>query len=377
VINKIIFYIFLTFSILLPSLLYADGGVYQYDLYDKPTLVDETEQNCYINYRNGIQKMILEVNAKSNTKAKSIIWLFPVPALPKDIKLDILDKTPLIHGGLLSGHYLMYYDNIIRTFYATQLFRPLFNITYIIDIGLSNKTDPGVLLFNKVEKLGMTTFVLSAKNADALEKFMFERKIHFPIEFKKIIQDYIYKDYSFVVSYVSDQQTIDKTYHKLALYMTFTTPKIFFPLKPTSIYNSSIIPINIYVMGYVMPEIFDSIYLFTKYSYKFNNDYKLNDNFDDFLFNESVENKLRFTNITIEGQSNKLTDDLWINTKATKPNILQFLIDHSYIFGYIFFLIVSCVSSLLSGYIIFRKNKFKPLKFLVLPRFSCIKMPLL
>jgi len=91
IINK--FFLFILFlTIIFPSIVFADGGIIYYDLFNNAYMLNETDQVAYINHDNETQKMIIAVNANSIKSAKSILWLFPLPASPEKIKIDIINK---------------------------------------------------------------------------------------------------------------------------------------------------------------------------------------------------------------------------------------------------------------------------------------------
>jgi len=191
---------------------------------------------------------------------------------------------------------------------------------------------------------------------------------------KKILIDYINKDYSFVVSYISNLEKFKEINHQLGVYVTFPTPQIFFPLKPTSIYGNEIIPITIYVNNYVKPEIFELISWNTKTSYNFNNEIKFDEELNDFFFNKNINNKLRYTKINIISPSNHLADDLWINQSGPKPYIFQFLIDYYYICAIFIWLIISCISSLLAADIAFNDTQFNKKLFFKFGAFNLLSL---
>ena len=188
--------IILLLIIIFPSIALADGGMFYYDLYDNAHILNETEQISYINHDNGIQKMIIAVNAKSIDQAKSIVWLFPLPASPERIKIDIINKLPNFNGGLLKGHFLKYYDKLVDFMLYTQYFRFIIYIlnTTFIELGNHGEQDSDITMFQRVEKLGLTTELISAKNSDSLEIYLTHKKLFVPPEFKKILNDYINKD---------------------------------------------------------------------------------------------------------------------------------------------------------------------------------------
>lgn len=79
-------------SILLPTV-YADGMIVTKNYYhdnDEWQLFDENQQNCAINYKDGIQNMILKVSIGKNLNAEKAAWLFPIPAEPQKTVIDVI-----------------------------------------------------------------------------------------------------------------------------------------------------------------------------------------------------------------------------------------------------------------------------------------------
>jgi len=361
--------------IFIPSLALADGGMFFYDLYDEAHILNETDQISYINYANGIQKMIIAANAKSIKQAKSIIWLFPLPSSPENIKIDIINKLPNFNGGLLKGHFLKYYNELVDFLLYTQYFR--FIIYYLnksfIELGNHGYNDNNITMFQRVEKLGLTAEIISAKNSDSLENYLTHKKLAIPKEFKTILNYYINKDYSFVISYISNLEKFSTIDHQLGIYVTFPTNKMFFPLKPTSIYGNTIIPIKIFALNYVEPEL-GKLSIDIKSRYHFNNNIEFGDEFNDFFFNKNINNKLRYTMIEIRSHADRFINDLWINPSGPKPYIFQFLIDYYYLSCLLIWLLLSCISSLLAADIAFNDTQFNKKMFFTFGTFNLLSL---
>jgi len=343
-----------------PSIIFADGGIVYYDLYDNAYMLNENDQVAYINHDNETQKMIIAVNAKSISSAKSILWLFPLPAPPEKIKIDIIDKLPNFNGNLLKGHFLKYYDQLTDLMYYSHLFRLIIyaiDLTFL-ELGNSNGSIDNINIFQHVEKLGLTTEVISAKNSDSLETYLTQKKLTIPPRFKKLLGNYIDREYSFIASYISNPVLFNQTKPQLGIYVTFPTHKMFFPLLPTSIYNQTEIPIKIYALNYVKPETYNSIASTTKIKYCFNNDIIFGNDFNDFFFNKNYDNNLKYTIIEINSPSNRFLDDLWIGSYAIKPYIFQLFVDYYYFAAIIIWLLISCISSALAACIAYNDTKF-------------------
>lgn len=86
----------LCWTLILP-LVYADGMILVLPD-DNWKLFDEEKQNCAINYKDGIQSMILEVSMGKELEGEQAVWLFPIPAAPEKTVVDIIKGFPAPEG---------------------------------------------------------------------------------------------------------------------------------------------------------------------------------------------------------------------------------------------------------------------------------------
>lgn len=87
--SKIIF-----FLLLILPISFADGMVHYLEEFEtiwRP--LDVNRQYCAMNYQDGFEKMILTISVNDIYGSKAV-WLFPVPAEPDDIVIDILKEFP-------------------------------------------------------------------------------------------------------------------------------------------------------------------------------------------------------------------------------------------------------------------------------------------
>jgi hypothetical protein len=133
---------------------------------------------------------------------------------------------------------------------------------------------------------------------------------------------------------------------------------MFFPLKLTSVYENKKIPINIYVMSHVTPELYSEIYDDTQVSYFTQSVYTTPQALKSFFNNKSSITNLEYTKIKINTESSSFVNDLWINNHepagVTVTKLFNFL---PWLWSIIFFILISCFSSMISGMIIFREHK--------------------
>jgi len=258
---------------------FFDGGVGQ--------LINEAGQDAQIKYQDGYETLALSVNLVGVNDINKAVWIFPIPASPEDTKLDINEgilgealypeDTKPIYKSLLVKHF--------KLLTASQLYTILFlNIESIANkdklIELHNKikemyrSRKQVLADNKeqiniiqsINRYGLTSELISANNADTLADYLISKNLILPREFIKISNEYVKKNYLFVVSWFSDSEQFKirrkqttGTKNIIEICVNFKTSKIFFPLKMTSIYGSSKIPISILVYDHVYPELYPEI----------------------------------------------------------------------------------------------------------------------
>ncbi len=379
---------FLVFFFSFISSVKADGCILQYD----PVLANwvpgrETQQTAYIYYHNGTESMNLVVNTDLlNTSA---VWIFPIPASPNKIIFNVSSAVPTLFGSEIG------YDGINNYFSDLPLIA-LISQVYAIPIVVYILNEPkvsysqssNVMINRHVEKMGLTTELITANDESSFYNYLADKNLSLPLNSKEILNYYIGKNYSFVVSWISNATQFSKDANRrkvlhlnmsmlnsrhfhgayvysMSIQVLFPTDKIYFPLKLTSIYSDEEIPIEIYVIGWVNPDIYPSIknatqvdfsYGWCEFGYHHNSSF-----FFDKNPGEMVDN-LTYTLIRINTPSKYLTQDLWI--KNSQPFRLKFelfiiklIVNFLLLWHIILFIIFSCLSSLFAGLIAFRRYK--------------------
>ncbi|MDI6759082.1 MAG: hypothetical protein QMD94_05375 [Candidatus Omnitrophota bacterium] len=76
----------------------ADGGlVTQNPETLQWSLQKMNKQLCVINYENGFENMLLSIYV-NDLQGEKAVWIFPVPAKPDKIAVDITKSFPVFHG---------------------------------------------------------------------------------------------------------------------------------------------------------------------------------------------------------------------------------------------------------------------------------------
>jgi hypothetical protein len=367
--------------VILTSLVFADGGM----IIHRPDgwqLHPEERQLCAINYENGYQNMILSINFDSDTKGgDKAVWIFPIPAKPEDTVVDVIKGFPQFYGYDIKQQAKNKISNNFQMMRATQIY-PLFltrNIMYAAKsfeqqvggiMDNARAKEPSMYIYEHIEKMGLTTELVRVKDGKVLEDYFKAKSLVIPSDAKKVFDEYIGNDYIFVISWIYDLEKLKQeqaNYEKMPYYgsqtnlvgvsLTFPTDKIYFPLKPTSIYGSKSVPATIYVTGYVTPVLYDSIKSSTQVEYLYQGYYSVPENINTLFSGKAQIDNLKYTKITMNPPSKYLKEDLYFENKA--PAVIrraEFFINYSKTLGWSFFIICSILASLIAALIAFRKD---------------------
>ena len=375
------------------SMAFADGGlwVHRSDVGDW-MLRNMSGQFAAINYQNGIEKLLLSINPQE-LKGEKAVWVFPVPASPDKTALDIVEEVPGFSGKDIKVAALGTASKSFGLMSFSQIYTlPLWGFYWIasqsfnIGAGLPSVSwegiERGVTVHERIEKMGLTTELITAKNEAAFYNYLQSKDLSFPSDAQNIMKNYIGSDYSFVVSWVSNVSEFDRLFSypsgsrgprssgpSISVLVVFPTDKIYFPLKLTGVYDSVKIPILVHVLGYVAPEVYQAIANDTEINYQVQAEYSIPDNLV-YFFNQGQEKtveKLKYTEIKINTPSKYLTEDLWISDSASaKIAMLAFVNDYVWFWGLLVFILFSCLASVVSGVIVFAGQKPSVKKFALL-----------
>ncbi|MEM2605308.1 MAG: DUF2330 domain-containing protein [Candidatus Pacearchaeota archaeon] len=334
-------------------------------------LINEDQQLAAINYENGFQNMILSVDV-TEMRGEKAVWIFPIPAKPDKIVINIIKGFPTLSGYDVkkeANYAISYTFSVIR---LSQVYT-FFIFMFYGRIAASPKSlEEEITIHERIEKMGLTTELISTKESSALYNYLTNKGLELPSDSKAILDEYIGKDYSFVVSWISDvekfkqesETTGDRTVSTLGVSITFPTDKIYFPLKPTSVYGSAKVPILIYVMGHVTPELYPEIRQESRVNYFVQRYYITSPEFSSFFNGKTIIQDLKYTKIKINTPSKYLTEDLWIRDSAPADIVFADFINRLvWIWGIILFILSSCLASLFSGMVVFGEDQISKKKF--------------
>jgi hypothetical protein len=380
----LLFFVVIGITFILAQNVSADGMAFVLPE-DSWVVMRENSQTAAINYENGVQKMILAVGM-ANMSGQKAVWLFPVPGDPEKVKIDLVEKLPQLRGGNVTYEARRDVKNAFAILSATQVCTlPLALLTGYSSMGVGLLSAGGIDIYEHIEKYGVTTELVSAEDANTLYSYLSGKGLSLPPEAFDIIEGYIGKKYSFVVYWISDLADYQKhlreapVYRYIAttnigVYVSFPTDKIFFPLKPTSVYGQTTIPIQLYVLGYAEPQfpgaVSGSEYGTNMVYQLFHKNYVIPAELEDFFGRAGTANVL-YTNIHIVQSSDKFVDDLWIEKKPDSEfyarNAMPVFIEANILWISIAWLLAaSIISSIAAAYLVFSKHEPSPLAFAAL-----------
>jgi len=334
------------------SLASADGMIHVYDPdMQFLKLQKENRQLCVVNYENGFENMVLAVDVYNLDK--KAVWIFPIPATPNNVTVDLIDGFPEFHGYDVKKRV----DEKISIVFNAMRLSQIYTIPFVMFGMFSmSKSMEEVIIHKHVEKMGLTVELVTTENGSTLYDYLINKGLNLPANSKSILDDYVGKNYSFVISWISDFERFERE-SVIGVYVAFPTNKIYFPLKPTSVYDELEIPILIYVIGYVTPKLYPEIEKDVQVNYFVQSHYSVPDQLSH-LFNGKTKIKdLKYTKIKIYTPSKNLVEDLWIDCSILIDVVLaEFVNNSAWVWGTMLFVLSSCLASMFAGTIVFRKD---------------------
>ncbi len=407
-------YVVLLLLLLIPAV-YGDGCVFRPppDMGQPWLLGDEEQQFAAIKYDKGIQELLIGID--TGDSYNEAVWLFPIPGNPENIDIDILKGFPQFMGEDIEVGLKEILIAPYASFAASQLWPIPFTLLSRIG-GFSKMADfasiqGGAEVHQSVTRRGLTLELVTAKNIVEFEEYLASKDLILPTELSPVLKsEYLGEDYSFVVGFITDikefneDNVVARGYRrdgynqfKVGAYVKFPTEKMFFPLKPTSVYGNKKVPAAIYVIGYVSPELFPGLEEEVTYRkgrvtfdlelerFFSDEEYTLNDHIREYYFDENYKrmetrdvtvgfaSSVEYTRILINGKSNAYVNDLYIEDKVpAKISYFNFLRRNTGLIAIIIFAISSCLASFIAGSIYYKSQKKSLLFYLGLFNFATL-----
>jgi hypothetical protein len=267
----------------------SDGAAFA-KYQDAIELLAQGGQTAIVAYDKGYEKITVAININVKN-AENVAWILPIPAEPENVTIEIAD-FPVLYGKDAVRQAREDIDYLMTGVSFTQIYPICYHIlTFPVRMA-------GVEVHERLEKEGIVTELVTAENSNALYQYLQEKGFTLQAGALPVIDNYIGKGYSFSVSWISTSTNItfiDYPFRIPAVSAKFPVNKMYYPLLLTSAYGNRIIPIRIYVMAHVVPEVYDGIKQYTTTNY--------------FL-------APTYTKIEISAPSKNFTRDLWFNENA-------------------------------------------------------------
>jgi hypothetical protein len=375
----LVFLVMLCFFSVSASDVSADGMILHYK--DSWRILGQNSQTAGINYEEGKQKMIIAVQAVDQTfEGDRAVWVFPVPGDPGQVELDVLEKLPEFGGKNVTRQAkdeLMMSYVLISTSQVYSVLGLLvsFPATHMAS-GVSGDWRLGVDVYQQIEKFGVTMELVGADDSESFYNYVSGKGLSFPGSTRDVIDHYIGSDYSFVLYWVSDLEEFRKhlttgpmgMFTNMGVYVSFPSDRIYYPLRPTSVYREKIIPVSLTIIGYAEPEFYDEITDseegWSQVSHLFQKGYVIPEELEKF-FGRSGTINLVYTGVTMYRPADVFVDDLWIEPKPdeeffSRYQLPMFISVNIQWISVLWLVVISALSSVLASLVIFWGQRPKP-----------------
>ena len=178
----------------------------------------ESDQQAVISYKNGFQKMALGV--KVDEVANGSVWLFPVPASPDKVVIDIAKDFPNIEGWYIKSESENNIESMAKFASIFEIY-PLpiaiwdimtiggdrFNTDFITgdSVGSAPGYSSDVVTHERIEAEGLVSELITARTADGLYDYLRSKNLNIENGELSVLNKYISQDYSFVVSWLAGE----------------------------------------------------------------------------------------------------------------------------------------------------------------------------
>ncbi len=165
----------------------------------------------------------------------------------------------------------------------------------------------------------------------------------------------------------------------IGVFLSFPAEKLYYPLKPTSVYGNRQVPATIHVMEYVEPELYPAIASGTVTSYHYQAHFRVKPEHENFFSPDQLRGiaaeGLRYTTIKINTPSRNLTEDLWVRRSVPfDVKAAESISVHSFWYGLFFFVLCSGIAGLVAGKIAYSEEKVPAWRCLVVGLFNSLTL---
>jgi hypothetical protein len=208
--------------------------------------VPEQEQQAFIEWHDGMERLF--IHTRTAESSESTLWIVPVPASPELVRAEPVAKFPVV--GYERNIVISARTHLERLgAYAIILDTGLLPLTCLAMMGCGSdvKSASGLTVHQHVERLGMVLEILTAQSPTALDEYLTRKQLYFRATGITAMTPYLNQNHTLICAWAAEPSTKPSA---RAVRIDFPTPFIFYPLRPTSVYESSI-KSSIYVKGWV------------------------------------------------------------------------------------------------------------------------------
>ena len=206
----LLLFTFLAITFFMPKSVLADGMMMRPDPYSgRWDYSNESNQQAFINYDNGLQKMIISVGLEGEN-SEGVVWLFPIPADPNKVTIDVVKSLPQLSGEEISKKAKSNLDDTTEFLQRTQLYTIPFISFYEVLVttgrvtqGLGRNVEQNVIVYEHLDKEGISSEIITAKTANGLYDYLKSKGLKIESGSIPVLDNYIGKEYSFVASWIS------------------------------------------------------------------------------------------------------------------------------------------------------------------------------
>ena len=225
-------------------------------LYKKGGYVREEHQAAFIEWHEGKERLYVETRAQS--VPGGTLWIVPIIAPPEQVKAEPVTTRPLVYQAETFLHRAD--EKILKTLLAFALADTgagllLSPVLALTSLGFGTKSvysrvgsviGGGVVVHDRVVKLGMTIEVLSAVSVSALDDYLASKQLDVKAKELWSLSPYLEQQAAIVCAWASGPL------EARAMRIDFPMPRIFFPLRPSQVYKDPI-STDIYIRGFATP----------------------------------------------------------------------------------------------------------------------------
>lgn len=192
---------------------------------------NERSQQAFINYGSGVEKMILSVDLDTTSNEGDTLWIFPVPAKPEDISIDVIKELPHLNGEEISSKAKSRITEIQNKLWQTQIYpyffmQPRYQTSRysgsdgkglaagFLSSGSSSNSQ-NVIVYDTIQKEGITSELATAQTAGGLYDHLKEKGLNMEKGSIPILDEYIEKDFSFILSWISNKKELPQNQEEI------------------------------------------------------------------------------------------------------------------------------------------------------------------